>query len=278
MRKALIGLVAISCAMMATPALAQAQNQQPSVSGAFYIYVSPATTNLNAAGITAPLQAATGKSIYENDGSYPGISFYAHFPKKLGVDFALLTGTSSTVDPQIARGYTGMNPLTHEHIVLWDASATYTLCAGRRCGIMDLLVGMLSLNADPGALTVPMDPMSGNFSPYVIDNPATTYRGFAMGLKGYYPLQQRFGIDYKLQYLPTYSVNGHYAAAGDSTLSPKNVVRYRFGGNFYLNRKVGVTLGYQGIRLGAELAQGAAKGTKAIVKNNGLYFGGMLNF
>jgi hypothetical protein len=274
LKRVLFAFVVLACAV-AAPVFGQ--GQQKSVSGAVYVFVSPATTSLDAQGITGVLEAATGKQTYQNDGNYPGFAVYAHFPRKLGVDFALFTGTSETIDPEIANYYRGMNPLTHEHIVLWDASGTYTLYAGQH-GIVDAMAGVLSLWADPGAMTVPMDPMSGNFNPFVIDNGPTTYRGFALGMKGYYPLHQIVGIDYKFQYLPTYSVNGHYANAGADSLSPRNVIRYRFGGNVYLNRRFGLTVGYQGIRLGAELEQGPSKGTKAIVKNYGPYFGGMVNF
>jgi len=276
-RTSLLRGVMVVCAL-AVPALALAQGSPPFVSGAVYLYLSPATTHLDAQAITAPMQGATGKSTYENDAWYLGAAAYAHFPHRLGVDAAILGGTSKTIDPQVANGYTGMNPLTHERVLLWDASATYTLCAGRRCGIVDLMVGMLTLRADPGPLTVPTNPAVGNFTPFVIDNPATRYSGLAIGLKGYYPLRPNIGIDYKVQYLPSYSVNGHYAEAGDNTLSPKDVIRYRFGVNYYLNRRGGLTVGYQGIRLNAEMAQGASVGEKAIVTNHGFYFGGSVNY
>jgi len=48
--------------------------------------------------------------------------------------------------------------------------------------------------------------------------------------------------------------------------------------NYYLNRRGGLTVGYQGIRLNAEMAQGASVGEKAIVTNRGFYIGGSVNY
>ena len=275
LKKVLIGFVAVACAV-AAPVFGQGA-QRP-VSGAVYVLGFPSTTHLDAQGITDALKPATGKATYENDGNYPGVAAYAHFPRKLGVDFSLFTGSADKVDPEIANGYRGMNPLTEEHITVWDLGGTYTLFASQRHGMVDLLVGYLALHADPGPLTVPANPAIGDFSPYVIDNGSTTYSGLSLGVKGYFPFHQRVGVDYKLQYLPTYSASGYYDEAGDSTLDPEDIFRYRFGLNVYLHRFVGLTAGYQRIRLNATLAQGPRQGSASIVENYGFYFGGMVNF
>lgn len=226
---------------------ATAQQQQPQPPRVqLVLYGTTAETVLRA-------PALSGSPEFTNNGSYWGVvgelatgklSIYAAYQG--GKAKVIPGGTMMPPAPTF-------QPLTGERSDVIDVVVGYTVLDSATIGKVDLFGGYYRLWAEP------------------MISPANWYEGPEVGVKGRREWTNGMAVEWKVGYVPTYTVNGYV----HKSLAQDDIWLLRAAGEIPVYRKIFVTGGYQHMRLEAAAT---ADNSVAVVTFGGFFLGGGYRF
>lgn len=244
----LLGLVAVLVMATSTTVGAEAPAAATEPRSRVVIFYSSSTTVLQAKTL------AGGTPEFENDGKYFGVSGEMYYGK-FSLNGFYQDGTTERISGGADFTAPTFNAITHEHSTQVDVSVGYTVLSNIYMGDVDLTAGYYRLWAKPEI------------------SPANWYDGPEIGVKGRRVFENKLTIVYKLGYLPVYSVHGWME--GKMHDDNGNIMIYKVGLEYPIDRSVAVTVGYQRIKLKAEVIEDKSS---AIVTLSGFYGGLTFSF
>jgi hypothetical protein len=212
------------------------------------LYYSPETTVLKAPAL------AGGVPTFENDGNYFGLTAEACYGK-LSLYGFFQDGTSDTIKGGADFTAPTFNAITHEHSTQTELNVGYTVLQNPYVGTVDLTAGYYRLWAKPEI------------------SPANWYDGPEVGFKGRRSFDNKLVLVYKLGYLPVFRVHGWMD--GKMRDDHGNIMVYKVGLEYPIDKRISITAGYQKARLLAEVVKDEST---AVVTLEGFYYGVVLCF
>lgn len=240
----LLGLAALI--VVAIPAEVRAEEPKAATVpyGRVLLFYSESTTVLKAKTL------AGGIPEFENDGKYFGLSGEIYYGK-VSLNGFYQDGTTRRVSGGENLTAPTFNAVTHEHSTQVDVSLGYTVLSNRYLGEMDVTAGYYRLWAKPQI------------------SPANWYDGPEVGVKGRRAFENKLTIVYKIGYVPVYGVHGWME--GKMHDDHGNIMLYRVGLEYPIDKNIAVSVGYRRAKLKAEVIEDQSS---AIVTLSG-FFGGL---
>lgn len=237
MRK--IVLFGMAAMLMAGAAAAQELDGRVSVTW------NPTETSLQVASLTGRPEFTHEGDYYQLIGEVRKGKFVAYLAYQFGESDHVEGGDDPTSPT--------FNPMTDEELEMFDLTVGYQLLDTPYTGRMDLAVGYYRLWADPAI------------------SPSNWYAGPEVTLKGNKRWENGFGVDYRVAYVPSFSVNGYIAVA----LEDRYIFHYRVAAEYFLGKSFGFQAGYQEYKIKAKVK---FDGTDALVNPAGFFAGVVYNF